>query len=99
MRTGASAMTKSGIACAAVLFAAAALQTITAQTRPTQYVLAADAVKFMPLDPKDPGGINVSVVSGQLQGKGPVTFFMRQPKGPAPLHIHSASYHGTLVRG
>ena len=85
-------------ALACLLFVAAA-QATTAQTAPAQYVLSADTVKFMPLDPKDPGGINVSVVSGQLQGKGPVTFFMRLPKGPAPLHIHSASYHGTLVRG
>ena len=85
-------------ALACLLFVAAA-QATTAQTEPAQYVLSADAVKFTPLDPKDPGGINVSVVSGQLQGKGPVTFFMRLPKGPAPLHIHSANYHGTLVRG
>ena len=92
-------MRKTVTAVAALLIAIASHQTITAQTRPAQYVMGADAVKFTPLDPKDPGGINVSVVSGQLQGKGPVTFFMRLPKGPAPLHVHSASYYGIVVRG
>ena len=87
------------IALAAFGFAAVAGQTLIAQTRPAEYVLGANAVKFMPLDPKDPGGINVAVVSGQLQGKGPVTFFMRLPKGPAPLHTHSAGYYAVVVRG
>jgi len=92
-------MGKTLIALAAVAIAAVAHQTLIAQGRPAEYVLGANAVKFMPLDPKDPGGINVSVVSGQLQGKGPVTFFMRLPKGPAPLHTHSAGYYGIVVRG
>ena len=92
-------MGKTATALAAFVSATAAYQTLTAQAKPAQYVMSADAVKFTPLDPKDPGGINVSVVSGQLQGKGPVTFFMRLPKGPAPLHTHSAGYYGIVVRG
>jgi hypothetical protein len=64
-----------------------------------EHVTSADAVTFTPLDPKNPGGINVSVVSGDLMGKAPVTFFMRLPKGPAPLHAHSAGYHATIIRG
>ena len=92
-------MGKTITAVAALMIGLTAHQTITAQTGPAQYVMGAEAVKFTPLDPKDPGGINVSVVSGQFQGKGPVTFFMRLPKGPAPLHVHSASYYGIVVRG
>ena len=83
----------------AALVAAYAVANIYAQTRPTAYVLSAEAVKFTPLDPKHPEGVNISVVSGELQGKGPITLFLRLPKGPAPLHTHSAGYYGVVVRG
>jgi len=76
-----------------------ALKDVGAQNQPAQYVVSADAVKFTPLDPKDPGGANISVVKGDLQGKGPITLFLRLPKGAAPMHTHTASYHGVLVRG
>lgn len=63
------------------------------------HVTPVEAVKFTPLDPSNPKGIQVSVVSGDLMAKAPVTFFMKLPKGPAPLHSHSAGYHGTVVAG
>lgn len=72
----------------AAVFTMSAMNSVGAQNRPTQYALSADAVKFTPLDPKNPGGANVSVVSGNLQGPGPITLFLRLPKGPAPLHTH-----------
>jgi hypothetical protein len=78
---------------------AIAVPIIAAQTGPKEYTTSAEAVKFTPLDPSNPGGINVAVVSGELQGKGPVTFFMKLPKGPAPLHTHTAGYFGIVVRG
>jgi quercetin dioxygenase-like cupin family protein len=70
-----------------------------AQSARTQYVTAAEAVKFTPLDPAAPGGVNLAVLSGNLQGPGPVTLFLRLPKGPAPMHTHSAGYYGVVVRG
>ena len=76
-----------------------ALQHLSAQNAPRQYVTSADAVKFAPLDPKNPGGANVAVVSGNLQGKGPITLFLRLPKGAAPLHTHTSGYYGIVVRG
>jgi hypothetical protein len=78
---------------------AAALLTVHAQGSPQQYVLSADAVKFTPLDPSNPAGPRVSVVSGELQGKGPVTLFLKLPKGAAPIHTHTAGYYGVLVSG
>jgi hypothetical protein len=84
---------------AGILGTALAAQSLHAQSKPSQYVTSADAVKFMPLDPKNPGGANVSVVSGDLQGKGPITLFLRLPKGPAPVHTHLSNYYGVVVRG
>jgi beta-alanine degradation protein BauB len=84
---------------AGALFAAFALQSVSAQNRPAQYVTSAEAVKFTPLDPKTPGGVNFSVVSGDMQGKGPITLFLRLPKGPAPIHTHTSGYYGVVVRG
>jgi quercetin dioxygenase-like cupin family protein len=83
---------------AGVLFVIGAFHIVSAQTKPAS-VTTAEAVKYVPLDPKDPNGLNVSVVTGQLQGKGPVSFFMRQPKGPAPEHTHSFNYTGVVVKG
>jgi hypothetical protein len=67
-----------------VLVSGVAIASAYAQSRPTQYVLSADAVKFTPLDPKSPDGVATSVVSGEMQGKGPITLLLRLPKGPAP---------------
>jgi hypothetical protein len=58
-------MVKKICAGIAALVAPYAVANIYAQTRPTAYVLSADAVKFTPLDPKNPEGVNISVVSVQ----------------------------------
>lgn len=93
-------MTTRVLFAASVLFVALAFSSITgAQTKASQYVLGADAVKFTPLDPKNPGGANIAVVSGELQGKGPLTLFLRLPKGAAPIHTHTFGYYGIVVRG
>jgi quercetin dioxygenase-like cupin family protein len=81
------------------LFAVVALQDLGAQNTAAQHVTSADAVKFSPLDPKNPGGPAIAVVSGDLQGKGPISLFLKLPKGPAPVHTHTFGYHGTVVRG
>ena len=87
-------------AFAAMFFVAAvALHTITAQTGSPQHVTAANAVKFTPMDPKQPNGMRVSVVSGRLEGPGPVVFFVKLPKGRAPQHKHTSSYHATVISG
>jgi quercetin dioxygenase-like cupin family protein len=82
-----------------VLVSVVAMASAYAQSRPAQYVLSADAVKFTPLDPKSPDGVAMSVVSGEMQGKGPITLLLRLPKGPAPLHTHTSGYHAVVVRG
>ena len=69
------------------------------QTAPTQYVTPTEAVTFTPLDPAMPDGVNLAVLSGKPQGGGAVTLLLRIPKGPAPIHTHSAGYYGVVVRG
>ena len=93
-------MVKSVLAGAGALLVALALgSAINAQNKPGQYVLSAEAVKFTPLDPKNPGGASISVVSGELQGKGAITLFLKLSKGAAPIHTHTSGYHGIVVRG
>lgn len=92
-------MDKRILAAAGVLVAVFAVNTVSAQNKMTEHVTSADAVKFTPLDPKDPNGAAISVVSGDLQGTGPITLFLRLAKGAAPLHTHTANYHAVLVKG
>lgn len=93
-------MTKCVLFAASVLVVGLSVSSVTgAQNKASQYVLSADAVKFTPLDPKNPSGANIAVVSGELQGKGPITLFLRLPKGPAPIHTHTFGYYGVVVRG
>jgi hypothetical protein len=92
-------MVKRVLVVTGVLFVGLALHNVSAQNKPSEYVLSADAVKFMPLDPKNPGGANISVISGELQGKGPITLLLRLPKGASPVHTHTSGYHAVLVRG
>ena len=74
-----------------------ALNAVSAQK--ADHVASAESVKFTPLDPKDPNGAAVSVVTGDLAGQGPISLFLRLAKGKAPIHTHSATYHAVLVKG
>ena len=92
-------MVKRVLVVAVVLFTVVALKSVSAQNKTADHVVAVEAVKFTPLDPKDPNGAAVSVVTGDLAGKGPITLFLRLAKGKAPIHTHSATYHAVLVKG
>ena len=92
-------MTTRLILVVACLSGAVITASTQAQNAPRQYVTAAPAVTFTPLDPSAPAGPAVSVVSGSLQGKGPITLFLKLGKGPAPLHTHTSGYYGVVVRG
>jgi hypothetical protein len=91
-------MDKRILAAAGVLMAVVAVNTVNAQNKPADHVTAAESVKYTPLDPKDPNGAAISVISGDPQ-KGPVTLFLRLAKGAAPIHTHTANYHATLIKG
>jgi quercetin dioxygenase-like cupin family protein len=82
-----------GVSCVALTLS------LQAQSARSQHVTEAEVVKFTPLDPANAAGANIAVVSGELKGQGPITLFLRLPKGPAPLHTHSAGYYGVVVRG
>jgi hypothetical protein len=63
------------------------------------YVLVpAATAKFAPVDPKNPGGIQMAVLSGDPR-TGPVAFELKLPKGPAPIHWHSSDYYAWTVEG
>ena len=52
---------------------------------------------WAPLDPTNPGGLQVSLLSGDMQ-KGPTSFFLRLPAGSkSPGHTHT--YYGVVVQG
>ena len=53
--------------------------------------------KFTPVDPKNPS-LQISVVAGDLK-TGPVTFFLKLGKGPAPIHWHTSDYSAVVVEG
>lgn len=91
-------MDKRIFAAAGILTTVFALHTVSAQDKMTEHVTAAETVKYTPLDPKDPNGAAMSVVTGDPQ-KGPVTLFLRLAKGAAPIHTHSSNYHAVLVKG
>ena len=69
-------------AVAVVLFVASALHNSSAQTGQKQHVTPAESVNFTPMDPKEPNGMRVSVISGRLEGPGAVTFFVQPGNAP-----------------
>jgi hypothetical protein len=83
----------SAIAClvfASVVFAAKPAKDAT--------ITPADQLKFTPLDPKQPDGLQIYVISGNMW-KGPSTFYLKMKKGPSPLHTHTADYWGVNIKG
>ena len=65
----------------------------------TKYNLVpAGTAKFTPADPKNPAGIQMSVVAGDPK-TGPVTFFLKLGKGAAPIHWHTSDYSAVVVEG
>lgn len=81
-------------------FALGAIGGVTiAKTAKPEYVLVPNGTaKFAALDPKNPGGIQQAVLSGDPK-TGPVAFLLKLPKGPAPLHWHSSDYYAFTVEG
>ena len=68
--------------------------------KPGKYTLIARKdVKFKPLDPKQPKGMKVGVVSGDMK-TGPVAFIVELPPGAnAGLHSHTSEYHALVLDG
>src|SRR5690349_19059309 len=60
---------------------------------------AAD-VKWTPLDPKQPDGMAVSVLFGDMKKKGPIGFLIHQPADATPgPHTHSSDDYAVVVKG
>ncbi|KTE40730.1 MULTISPECIES: DUF4437 domain-containing protein [unclassified Sphingopyxis] len=54
--------------------------------------------KFEPVNPANPAGPAIAVLSGD-PATGPSVMLMRFGRGPGRLHIHSADYRLTVIRG
>jgi len=72
--------------------------TIAKTTKPEYVLVPAGAAKLAPLDPKNPGGIQMAVLSGEPK-VGPSAFLLKLPKGPAPIHWHTSDYYAFSIEG
>jgi len=72
--------------------------TIAKTAKPDYALIPSGTAKFAPVDPKNPGGIQMAVLSGDPK-TGPVAFLLKLPKGPAPIHWHSSDYYAWTVEG
>lgn len=62
-------------------------------------ITAAADLKWQPLDPKNPGGLQTSMVHGDMF-KGPAAFFLKLPAGAkSGLHAHTNDYYGIAISG
>jgi hypothetical protein len=66
--------------------------------RPPYVLVPGGTAKFVPIDPKEPDGVQVAVISGEMK-VGPVAFLLKVPKGAAPAHWHTSDYYAVLVEG
>jgi quercetin dioxygenase-like cupin family protein len=82
------------IASGALLFSA---QSYAADNLIPSLVQGGKAV-FMPVDPSQPNGIQISVVSGD-PNNGPVAYLLKLPKGVVPNHWHTGKYYAVVVEG
>lgn len=57
----------------------------------------ADA-KFEPVDPKNPGGARIAVLSGD-PSSGPSAMLMEFGKNTGRMHVHSSDYHLVVLEG
>jgi len=72
--------------------------TVAKTAKPEYVIVPSGGAKFAPVDPKSPGGLQMAVLSGDPM-TGPVAFFLKIPKGAAPLHWHSSDYYALTVEG
>ena len=54
--------------------------------------------KWSPVDPKNPKGMQMSVISGDPM-TGPVAFLLKLPKGGGTPHWHSSDYYAVTLEG
>jgi quercetin dioxygenase-like cupin family protein len=69
------------------------------EAKKAEYTLVpAGTQKWNPMDPKNPKGIQMSVISGDPK-TGPVAFMLKLPKGGGTPHWHSSDYYAVVVEG
>lgn len=66
--------------------------------KPEYTLVPAGSAKLAPLDPKNPSGIQLALLSGDAK-TGPMAFLLKVPKGPAPIHWHQSDYYALTIEG
>jgi hypothetical protein len=72
--------------------------TVAKTAKPEYVLIPGSEAKFSPLDPKNPNGFQMAVLSGDPK-TGPVAFELKIPKGAAPIHWHSSDYYALTIEG
>lgn len=86
-----SILAVAGFLCALAGFA-------VAEARNQMSVRPFEQVKFVPQDPKNPGGPQLAVLSGS-RSAGPVAVLLKWKKGDIPMHSHTFAYHAVVLQG
>lgn len=64
---------------------------------------AAKDLKWVPFNPADPKGVQISPIvgnPGDPKATGPVVFLLKNPAGgKAPQHLHNKDYYATVLAG
>ncbi|MFO0724346.1 MAG: DUF4437 domain-containing protein [Myxococcota bacterium] len=57
-------------------------------------------LQWAPLNPKEPGSGELSLIFGDLKERAPVAFLLRFPGGlKEPFHLHSSDYYAVEIAG
>src|SRR5437870_661503 len=81
-----------------VISASIAAAGVAYADKPVYNLVPAGTAKFALVDPKQPTGPQIAVVSGDPK-TGPVSFLLKLGKGPAPIHWHTSDYSAVIVEG
>ena len=70
----------------------------SAGPKPEYALVPPSAAKLVPLNPKNPQGGQMAVLSGDPK-TGPVALMLKLPKGTSPVHWHTSAYYAVTVEG
>ncbi len=91
-------MTNTILISTLVIFAAGSVSFAAKKAKEDSVITSMAGVKFMPMDPKNPEGIQIGSANGDVMN-GAGVFYMKLKQGAAPMHSHTNSYHGVNVKG
>src|SRR5215470_8735084 len=82
----------------ALVFATTTLPAFADKKKEPYVIVPRSAAKFAPINPKNPKGGQMAVLSGDPK-TGPVAMLLMIPKGISPTHWHTSEYYALTVEG